>query len=150
MSAGEILKKYYTGTQARVMKLTSDSGPDQLVERPGNLAPILWQVGHIAISEAGVMGSLGHKINYDKDIAKTFSNGTNGEGPFPEKEEVFKYFEEIQKEMMSLCEEDLTAPLNGANKYFGENWGEVLTFMHGHRNYHIGKISSLITLTKKA
>lgn len=150
MSNKEILKKYYTGTQGRVMKLTLDSGPDQLVERPGNLAPILWQVGHISISEAGIMGSLGHKVNYDKGIAKVCSNGTNGEGPFPEKEEVFKYFEETQREILSLCEEDLTAPLNPANKYFGENWGEVLTFMYGHRNYHIGKISSLITLTKKA
>ena len=150
MSSSEILKKYFEGTHGRILKLTTDIDADQLVERPGNLAPILWQVGHLAISEAGIIGMQGRKTNYDKDMAKIFSNGTNGEGPFPNKEEVFKYSEEMQKEMISLCEEDLTAPLNSANKYFGGNWGEVLNAIFGHRNYHIGKISSLKTLVTKS
>lgn len=116
--------------------------------RPENLAPILWQVGHIAYYEALLVAQVeGGEADVPAVYEELFKQGSGGGGEFPPFAEVVEQLKRSQDATLRLVERDLDAPLAGEPLY--TTLGGALLFTHYHRGYHLGKIMTLRGLLGK-
>ncbi len=118
------------------------------------LAPVVWQVGHLAFSNktfierAGVSPATALPERY----AALFKTGTGGAADYPPLSEVVKAFDETHEALArAVAEAKLETPIEvppGRPRVF-TNLGEMFSFADAHRWYHIGKITSLRALLGK-
>jgi hypothetical protein len=118
------------------------------------LAPVIWQVGHLAaanqnfIQRAGATSTAALPARYT-DLFKT---GTGGAADYPALSEVVKSFDETHEALVrTVAEARLETPIEvpaGRPRVF-TTFGEMFTFADAHRWYHIGKITSLRALLGK-
>lgn len=115
------------------------------------LSPVIWQVGHLAWTNAtfrqrsGASPTTALPANYP-DLFKT---GTGGQAAYPPLEAVMRVFDATHEDLMSaVAEARLEAPSESPRGVW-KNVGEMLGFSNTHRWYHIGKINSLRALLRK-
>lgn len=121
---------------------------EEAVARPQDLAPILWQIGHIAYYEALLAAEVeGGEADVPENYGDLFKQGSEGAGEFPPLAEVVEQLKRSQAATLRLLDGDLDAPLAGEPLY--TTLGGALLFTHYHRGYHLGKIMTLRGLLGK-
>lgn len=125
-----------------------DLSEEEAAQRPQGLAPIVWQVGHLTVSEARMVQELtGADIALPENYKALFEYGTSGEGSLPPLEEVRGYFSKGQQALLQAADGDLARAVDGGPFY--STVAGALLFVDRHRWYHIGKIMTLRGLLHK-
>lgn len=129
----------------------SDLSDDDLRQMPQALSPVIWQVGHLAVTNmsfiqrAGATPATSLPGNYP-DLFKT---GTGGKADYPQMEGVVRAFDDTHEALMRvIAEAKLDSPNEGPRGLW-KNQAEMFGFSNTHRWYHIGKITSLRALLSK-
>ncbi len=113
----------------------------------GMLTPVIWQLGHLAVVDAGVVQRGGGSYTVPPRYVDLFKQGTGGQADYPPLEEVSATFDGAQWALLTVAREaDYTKPVE-ARAY--TNVGEMLIFVNQHRGYHIGKMTTLRALLTK-
>jgi uncharacterized damage-inducible protein DinB len=118
------------------------------------LAPIVWQVGHLAFSNGAFIERAGvtPAAALPEPYAALFKTGTGGVADYPPLSEVVRAFDETHEALVRVVTEaKLETPIDvppGRPRVF-TNIGEMFLFADAHRWYHIGKITSLRALLGK-
>lgn len=148
MNWNQVVRQQLMSGFALIEKSLADLSPEEAVQRPHGLTPIVWQVGHLALTDARITKQLsGGDLLVPEDYEKLFARGTSGEGSFPPLSSVLEAFRRVQEKLLQLAEEDLARPAEGGPFY--STVGEALLFLDKHRWYHIGKIMTLRGLLNK-
>lgn len=148
MSDGQGLKGLFTLTADRLRESLEDFSPEDLLARPQGLAPVLWQLGHVAVSETGFLARAGRPVPMPEGYEALFAMGSSGDGPFPGLEEVLAFFGQVNGKMVELAGGDPDHPAASPRGTY-RTAGEGLIFMLYHRGYHHGKIMTLRSLLGK-
>lgn len=115
------------------------------------LAPIVWQVGHLAFADTNFVERAGIAAATDlpERYAALFKTGTGGAADYPSLSETVKVFDGTHEALVRVvAEANLEAPNEGPRGTWN-NVGEMLSFADVHRWYHIGKINTLRALLGK-
>lgn len=115
----------------------------------GGLAPVVWQVGHLAVVDAIYTQRGGGSCALPPRYADLFKPGSGGEADYPTVSEVWTAFSEAHAALLEVvAEADLAKPLeHPAGAY--TSVGGMLVYACYHRGYHIGKIGTLRALLGK-
>ncbi|MBO8141925.1 MAG: DinB family protein [Firmicutes bacterium] len=148
MSLNELVRWDIENTGRMVDLVLQDVTPEEAVKRPSGLAPVVWQLGHLAVADGAIAQALSGDDGLVPDRYKgLFARGTAGDGPFPPLAEVKDVFARIQARLLELAGGDLERPVDGGRLY--ATAGQALLFANRHRWYHIGKIMTLRALLDK-
>jgi DinB superfamily len=118
------------------------------------LAPIVWQVGHLAVANRNFIERAGvtPAAELPERYGALFKTGTGGAADYPPLSEVVQAFDQTHEALTrALMEARLETPIEvppGRPRVF-TNIGEMFSFADAHRWYHIGKITSLRALLGK-
>jgi hypothetical protein len=113
------------------------------------LAPIVWQVGHLAVVDATFARRAGSAFAVPDDYAELFRPGTGAAPEFPPLPEVAGVFAEAQRSLLEIARSgDYETPLEHPNRAY-ENVGALLIYACFHRGYHVGKTATLRALLGK-
>ncbi len=145
----EELKKQLEYTAAWLGQALADLSEEDGAARPQGLAPIVWQVGHVAYYDAWLVREVaGGELLVPAEYGQLFRQGSTGEGPLPALAEVRAEFQRAHQGLVHLAETaDLNQPADGGIEY--STVGGALSFMNMHRGYHIGKVFTLRALLGK-
>jgi hypothetical protein len=115
------------------------------------LSPIVWQVGHLAVTNVGFMkqAGIGPMPSLPAAYPGLFDSGSGGPADYPPLDEVMRVFDATHEALLgAVAEADLSAPNEGPMGVWN-NVSELFAFSVTHRWYHIGKINSLRALLGK-
>lgn len=127
-----------------VADLTDEEARRQLA---GKLSPVIWQLGHVAVSDAQFAQRAGGSYAVPPHFANLFKMGSGGQADYPSLEEVSAVLSQAHRSLLAAAQEaDYTKPLEGRSY---STVGELLVFAVQHRGYHIGKMASLRALLGK-
>lgn len=115
----------------------------------GCLAPIVWQVGHLAVVDAMWVQRGGGSYAVQPRYSDLFKPGTGGEAEYPPLGEVWNVFSESHHALRKMADEsDFARPLeHPAGAY--TSVGGMLVYACYHRGYHVGKTGTLRALLGK-
>ncbi|MGQ0570307.1 MAG: DinB family protein [Armatimonadota bacterium] len=135
-------------THTRMHKCLEDLTEDEARRSPDGLTPIIWQVGHIALVDAMFARRVDDRSATPSGYEDLFKAGTGGEANYPPLREVTDALNRSQQTVKAIAETvDAATPIDSP-RY--RNVGEMLTFLVYHRGYHVGKVTTLRALMKKA
>lgn len=135
-------------TADRIRESLQDLRPEEFIARPHGLAPILWQVGHVALSDANLARRAGEPMEIPESYERLFARGTPGDGPYPPPSEVLEFFEAAQSALLELAAGDLGRPAASPIGAYATVGGAISWNLY-HRGYHHGKIMTLRALMGK-
>ncbi len=140
------LNLYHARLQRAIEGIT-DSEARQVVAAP--LAPIVWQLGHLAVVDAAYTQRAGGACEVQPRYTELFKPGTGGRAEYPPLPEVWAAFDGAHRALIAaVAEADLRAPLeHPAGAY--SNVGAMLVYACYHRGYHVGKVGTLRALLGK-
>jgi len=143
------IRKQLEFTAQWLEQALQDVSEAEAAARPEGLAPIVWQVGHMAYYDAWLVQDVaGGELLVPTGYRELFQQGTTGEGPLPPLAEVREAFRRAHAGLVRLAESaNLEQPADGGDEY--ATVGGALSFMNLHRAYHIGKIFTLRALLGK-
>lgn len=148
MELRELLKHALAGGAGMIKHTISDLSEEEAAQRPHGLSPIVWQVGHLAVTEARLVQELlGVEVELPASYGHLFPYGSSGDGPLPPLSEVSEAFERVHEQLLKATDEDLSRAADGGRLY--STVGGALLFADHHRWYHIGKIMTLRGLLGK-
>ena len=147
------LIQHSLGASHQIVKQTLSEISDEEARRMPNatLAPIIWQVGHLATANCNFMQRVGatSATTLPEHYLALFKSGTGGAADYPPLSEVVKAFDDTHEALMRVAAE---ADLDASNEGPRGLWNNVagaFAFSNVHRWYHIGKITSLRALLGK-
>jgi hypothetical protein len=113
------------------------------------LAPVVWQIGHLAVVDAIYVQRGGGSYTVQPSYDNLFKPGTGGEAAYPPLREVWAAFSGAHQALRALVDgADLARALqHPAGAY--SNVGGMLLYACYHRGYHAGKIGTLRALLGK-
>ena len=156
MDQRSLIQQRLATSQHMLKRALGDIGEAEASALPeAKLAPIVWQVGHLAVSDTFFIQRAGAtpSTKLPEAYAALFKTGTGGATDYPPLSEVVKCFDETHEALVhAAAEANLDTPLEvpaGRPSVF-TNMGEMFAFADSHRWYHIGKIASLRSLLGKA
>lgn len=136
-------------TQIRVHRCLEEISENDARRSPiPGLAPIVWQVGHLAWSDFGFARRADGRTEMPDGYEALFKPGTGGgDESYPSLDEVKEAFNHAHQALESAARTvDPDTPVETRN--YG-NVGGMLVFACYHRGYHIGKMTTLRALMKK-
>lgn len=138
-----------TATMARLQRSIADLNNDDARRIPiAGLAPIVWQVGHIAVVDAAFAHRVDGQTRAPDGYVDLFKAGTGGSvAPYPPLAEVNNALEGAQRSWETIVRTVNPATPVDSDRY--RNVGELLVFIAYHRGYHVGKINTLRALLQK-
>ncbi|WP_324668901.1 DinB family protein [Geochorda subterranea] len=128
--------------------LIEDMNEEELRARPHGLAPVLWQIGHVAVIDARLARQAGQPLDVPEGWEALFAMGASGEGHLPAREAVVGLLREANDGLVRLSRADLARPIE-RSPGGTEPLGYELAFRLFHRGYHAGKIMTLRALLGK-
>lgn len=144
----DIFRKQLEFSGTSLLKATEDLTDEEAAHRPHDLAPIVWQVGHIAYYDAVLLSKVhGGEPDVPAEYAQLFKQGSSGEGDFPPLSEVRATFQRVHEEILKLAELELDRELEGGP--LSSTLAGALMFNNMHRGWHNGKIMTLRALLGK-
>lgn len=135
-------------TADRILEALADLSDAELRARPHDLAPALWQVGHVAISDAKAAIRAGEGVVVPDGYAALLTRGTSGDAELPPREDVLGFFREAHEHLLRLAEGDLDRPAVSRSGAYQTVAGGLAYHIY-HRGYHHGKIMTLRALLGK-
>ncbi|MDQ7849053.1 MAG: DinB family protein [Armatimonadota bacterium] len=144
----KLVAEMLEGTLQRVHRGLTDISEEDARARPQGLAPIVWQVGHIALVDARALVRSGVPVEIPPAFEPLFTAGSGEEADYPLLASVLPVLEGVNDRLRQLAlEGDLARKVEGTHSY--ATAGEALLFLLYHRGYHIGKIATLRALLGK-
>ncbi|HEY8425786.1 MAG TPA: DinB family protein [Limnochordales bacterium] len=147
--SAETLRRILTVTYDRIVASLQDLSPQEAMQMPQGLAPIVWQVGHVALTDKLLLQRAGLPVEIPEGYENLFRRGTGGQEGLPQLDVVVGFLASAQQDMLALArEEQLSLPAphpTGAYRTVAEG----LLFSLYHRGYHHGKIMTLRALLGK-
>lgn len=115
------------------------------------LAPIIWQLGHLAVTNVGFMQRAGIEPapSLPSAYPGLFDGGTAGQADYPPLDAVMRVFDDTHEALLGAVAEADLAAVNEGPMGLWNNVGELFIFSVMHRWYHIGKINSQRALLGK-
>jgi len=135
-------------TQERIHQCVADLESGEWTARPQGLAPILWQVGHLALVDGEAARRLGYSVEIPESFQSLFRYGSTGDGPYPDPKEVLAAFDQASEQLAAAAQGDLSRPSNDPSGRT-QTAGDLIVFLIYHRGYHHGKIMTLRSLLGK-
>ncbi|MGQ0548295.1 MAG: DinB family protein [Armatimonadota bacterium] len=138
-----------TATHTRIHRCLEDIAEEDARRSPiPGLAPIVWQVGHLAWADFGFARRADGRTEMPDGYEGLFKPGTGTGGEaYPSLDEVKNALDRAHRSLESVaCSIDFGAPVEARNY---STVGEMLVFVCYHRGYHIGKMTTLRALLKK-
>ena len=136
------------GTFTRIQRVLTDITEEDGRAGPQGLTPVVWQVGHMALTDSRALSRLAIPVPVPGTYEALFTTGTGGAANYPPLETVVPVMAQINAQLRQLAlEGDLDQAIEGTRSY--RNVGEALVFLIYHRGYHIGKITTLRALLGK-
>lgn len=115
----------------------------------GRLAPIVWQVGHLAVVDANYVNRGGGSYTVQPHYPDLFKPGTGGEADYPPLAEVWAAFTGAHQGLLKVAEQgDYSTPVEHPVRAY-TNAGGMLVYACFHRGYHVGKTATLRALLGK-
>ncbi len=115
----------------------------------GRLAPIVWQVGHLAVVDAMFVQRGGGSTAVQPRYTELFKPGTGGNADYPALAEVGGVFSSVHRGLLGFAAEaEYAKPLESPSGAY-TNVGEMLIYACFHRGYHVGKTATLRALLGK-
>jgi hypothetical protein len=137
-----------TATYERMVRCLADLTDDEARGMPDGLTPIIWQAGHIALTDFQFARRADARSEAPAGYAGLFAAGTGGAAAYPPLAEVRDAAARAHAVLEAVARTaDLGAPVEARN--YG-TIGEMLAFVLYHRGYHVGKMTTLRALLKKA
>ena len=139
-------------SQGMVRRCIDDITDAESGTRPNaKLAPVVWQVGHLALADVQFAGFAGTPLDVPlpNAYADLFRQGTGGVSEYPPLTAVAKTLDATHTALLRLAEKarlDTRLETSGAPV---STVAELLAFVCTHRWYHMGKIASLRGLLDK-
>src|SRR5437867_3693457 len=131
----------------RVLRCVEDVSEAEAGQMPNNLSPIIWQVGHLALSDGGFLRLADVASPAPDSFKMLVKTGSGGPADYPPLADVRPVFEAAQSELERLAQSaDLSQRVESRNY---ATIGEMLVFAAYHRGYHIGKMTTLRALLGK-
>lgn len=116
-----------------------------------SLAPIIWQVGHLAWADLYLLKAAGASpsVTLPDTFTEMFKSGTGGRAAYPPLDSVLRAFDEAHGAVLKAAADlDPDAPRESSHGLW-KNAGGVLLFLNDHRWYHVGKMTSLRAMLGK-
>lgn len=134
-------------TFTRALRCVEDVSDTEAGQTRYNLSPIIWQLGHLALSDGGFFRLAGGASPAPESFKGLFKTGSGGAADYPPLADVRPAFEAAQRELERLAQSaDLDQGVESRNF---ATIGEMLVFAAYHRGYHIGKMTTLRALLGK-
>jgi uncharacterized damage-inducible protein DinB len=134
-------------THARLMRCLEDLSDDEARRSPHGLSPVIWQAGHMALTDVNFARRADGTAEAPLGYAELFAMGTGGEAAYPPLAEVREAAVAAQRALEQAVR---TVPLDAAVEGRGyATVGEMFAFALYHRGYHIGKVTTLRALLEK-
>jgi len=136
-------------TNRILLRTLEDLSADELQRSPvTGLSPVIWQVGHVAATDAYFAGMCGADLTLPEAFTGLFGRNTGGAKPYPGLGDVKAVYEAGQQALEALTQ---SAEMGRAieSKNF-KTVADALSFNCFHRGYHIGKICTLRALMGRA
>jgi uncharacterized damage-inducible protein DinB len=139
-----------TVTHDRIGKVLDDLSDDDARRQPApGLAPIIWQAGHIALYDASFARRVDAQTAAPAGFEQLFTAGTGGEpAAYPSLSVVRAAVDDAQRALVAIATAHSASTPIDSPRY--KTVGELLTFAVYHRGYHVGKITTLRAMLKKA
>jgi uncharacterized damage-inducible protein DinB len=137
-------------THERIGKVLDDVSDEEARQQPApGLAPIIWQAGHIALYDASFAKRVDKQTEAPGGFDQLFTMGTGGEpASYPPLSAVRAAVDASQRALLAIATAHSASTPVESPRY--KTVGELLTFAVYHRGYHVGKITTLRALLKKA
>jgi hypothetical protein len=132
----------------RVQKCLADISEEEARRSPlPRLAPVVWQVGHLAFYDSVFAERAGLSYSAPPGFEQFFKAGTGGPADYPSLGQVWEAFDRGHSTLVEAARSaDMTRPVEGP---MYANVGEMLIYASVHRGYHIGKMTTLRALLNK-
>ena len=116
-----------------------------------SLAPMTWQVGHLAWADLYLLKAAGASpsVTLPDSFVELFKTGTGGRAAYPPLETVQRAFDDAHGAVMKAAADlDPDSPRESSHGLWKTSGG-VLLFLNNHRWYHVGKMTSLRAMLGK-
>jgi len=134
-------------THERVQLCTADLSDEEAGRVVVGLTPMIWQVGHVTMTEVGYAKRSGVAVEVPSSYEALFKMGTGGQATYPPLADVRQAFEATHQALLKVASTaDFATPVEGRGY---SNIGEMLVGACVHRGYHIGKMTTLRALLEK-
>ena len=136
-------------TNRILLRTLGDLTNDEAQRSPvSGLSPVIWQVGHLAASDAYFAGLCGSGITLPDGFGALFGRGTGGVKAYPSLAEVTPLYERAHAALEAVVQSaELGREVDSKNF---KSVADTLSFACFHRGYHIGKICTLRGLLGRA
>jgi len=143
----DVIRFGLTASFTRVLRCVEDVSEAEAGQLPNNLSPMIWQLGHLALSDGGFFRLAGGTSPAPDSFKGFFRTGSGGAADYPPLSDVKPVFEAAQRELERLAQSaDFAQQVESRNF---ATIGEMLVFAAYHRGYHIGKMTTLRALLGK-
>ena len=147
MDSRDVIRFGLTASFTRVLRCVEDVSEAEAGQLPNNLSPMIWQLGHLALSDGGFFRLAGGTSPAPDSFKGFFRTGSGGAADYPPLSDVRPVYEAAQRELERLAQSaDLAQQVESRNF---ATIGEMLVFAAYHRGYHIGKMTTLRALLGK-
>jgi len=145
LTVRDVLLNDVARTNSIFLRTLGDLTEDEMQRSmAGGLSPVIWQVGHVAVSDAFFARLCGSDVTVPEGLDVLFGRGTGGAKPYPSFAEIKPVYERVQSALEAIVQ---SAEMGRAveSKNF-KTVADALGFNCFHRGYHIGKICTLRAL----
>ena len=147
MDSRDVIRFGLTASFTRVLRCVEDVSEAEAGHLPNNLSPMIWQLGHLALSDGGFFRLAGGTSPAPDSFKGFFRTGSGGAADYPPLSDVKPVFEAAQRELERLAQSADLAQRVESRSF--ATIGEMLVFAAYHRGYHIGKMTTLRALLGK-
>ena len=132
-------------TNRILLRTLEDLSADELQRSPvSNLSPVIWQVGHVAATDAYFARMCGADVTVPEAFMGLFGRNTGGAKPYPGLVDVKPVYETGQQALVALAQSTEMGRAVESKNF--KTVADALSFNCFHRGYHIGKICTLRAL----
>lgn len=143
-----LLADMLDGTYTRIQRVLTDITEEDGRAGPHGLTPVVWQVGHMALTDSRALSRLAIPVSIPGTYEALFTTGTGGVANYPPLDAVVPVMAQVNAQLRQLALEGaLDQAIEGTRSY--RTAEEALVFLIYHRGYHIGKITTLRALLGK-
>jgi uncharacterized damage-inducible protein DinB len=147
MEIRDVIQFGLTATYTRVLRSVEDVSDVEARQVPNNLSPLIWQLGHLALSDGGFLRLSGGTSPAPEAFKGFFRTGSGGAADYPSLADVKAVAEAVQRDLMQLAQLGEFSQRVESRNF--TNVGEMLIFAGYHRGYHVGKMNTLRALLGK-
>lgn len=141
------LVQQFTLSYDRAKRCVADLSDEEARRAPGTLTPVIWQLGHIVVTDSNFVRRAGRTFEVPPRFVDLFKPGTGGAADYPPLGDVAAAFDGTQQALLRTVQEaDYDTPIDAPNY---KNVEQMLIYVGAHRHYHIGKMATLRSLLGK-